>query len=186
MSRRKAPSIGAKRRRTMSDPHAIEPAASDCDVLDRTEKVLWSGAPNPLRYTLVKSWLVFLFGVIFLTSWLSATFTPVSFLFWIVSMAFLLSPIWHYMRAMRTTYVVTDQRAIIDIAGIMPRRISVPLGQMPLIDMRVRGSGSGDLFFSEAMAEGQSRVGFLGIHEVRRVEEILRNTVEASRRSNAP
>ena len=75
---------------------------------------------------------------------------------------------------------------MIYVAGIMPRRISVPLGQMPVIDMRVRDNGSGHLIFREAMSEAQSRVAFMGIPEVRRVEQLLRNAVHASRRSGEP
>src|SRR5262249_23754299 len=152
---------------------------------DREEKLLWSGMPDPRRYALRKSWLLFLFGIIFFL-WVSASLTPTGTLFFIVMTAFALSPVWHYMRGMRTTYAVTDQRVVIDIAGTMPRRISVPLNQIPFIDMRVRGDGSGDLFFKNlGDSEAVQRIGFMAIPDVRRVEQLLRRAVDASQRSDS-
>jgi hypothetical protein len=166
---------------------------------DRGEKVLWLGHPNPPIYAFRKSWQTFLFGIpffAFAVFWtykasVGGTFALFGIPFLAIGLGMVLSPLWHYLRGTRATYALTDRRAVIDIAGFMPRRISVPLSEIEFIDMRARDSGSGDVYFKETVSRGSSRnqfvnrEGFVAIPGARRVEQLLRNAVDADRRSVA-
>jgi hypothetical protein len=172
----------------------------DPGLHDRGEKVLWWGRPNPPSYAFKKSWQTFLFGIPFLafavfwTTMASAggAFAAFGIPFMAIGLGMVLSPLWYYVRGLRTTYALTDRRAVIDIAGFMPQRISVPLSEIDFIDLRARDSGSGDVYFKETVSRGSSRNqfvyrdGFVAIPEARRVEALLRNAVDASRRPVTP
>ena len=192
MSRRKAPSTGAKRQRMMSKP----------ELVDRGEKLLWSGKPDPQRYALAKSPLPFLIGICCLGIAVSSaagaipshpfsTWLEIAFL--TIGLALLFSPLWYSYEAERTIYALTDRRAVIDYAGFMPQRISVPLSRITLIQTRPRGSGSGHLYFHHTQDPGPEfeliktihREGFVAIPEVHRVEQVLRNSVDTYKRSVA-
>jgi hypothetical protein len=172
----------------------------DPSLHDRGEKVLWWAHPEPLMYAFKKSWQTFLFGIpffafaIFWTSKASVggTFALFGIPFLAIGLGMVLSPLWHYFRGTRATYALTDRRAVIDIAGFMPRRISVPLSEVEFIDMRARDSGSGDVYFKETISRGSSRSqfvnreGFVAVADAKRVESLLRNAVDASRRPVTP
>src|SRR5262249_8171489 len=107
---------------------------SEPDLLDRGEKLLWSGKPDPQHYALAKSPLPFLIGICCLGIAVSlaagAIQSPPSSA-WVeialltTGLAFVFSPLWYSYEAARTTYALTDRRAVIDYAGFMPQRISV-------------------------------------------------------------
>jgi len=168
----------------------------DPTLPDRGEKVLWWGKPYPQTYAFRKAWYSFLLGIpffgfaVFWTYMASrgGVFAAFGIPFLLIGLGMLLSPIWHYVRGMRVTYALTDRRAVIDIAGFMPRRISVPLNQIPFIDLRLGADGSGDVYFKETLSTMSTRGswvqrdGFIAVPDVRRVEELLRKAVDSDRR----
>jgi hypothetical protein len=188
MSRRKAPSIDAKRRHMMSE----------LELLGRGEKLLWSGKPDPQWYAFTKGWMPFIIGICFvgvavsllpgasdaMQSHPSAAWFEIAFL--TIGSASVFSPLWYFYEAERTTYALTDRRAVVDYAGFMPQRFSVPLSRVTLIAMRPRGSGSGHLYFHHTQDPDQQfeliktthREGFVAVPEVHRVGQLLRNAVD--------
>ena len=175
---------------------------SEPDLLDRGEKLLWSGKPDPQRYAAAKSPLPFLIGIFCLgiaVASAAGAFPSHSFSTWLeiaflaIGLAHLFSPLWYSYEAERTTYALTDRRALVDYAGFMPQRFSVPLGQITLIAMRPRRSGSGHLYFHHTQDSDQQfelikttqREGFVAVPEVHRVELLLRNAVDTYKRSVA-
>ena len=179
-------------------------------LTDPGERLIWSGHPDPSRYALRKASYSFLFGIFFFgfsLFWINGAYTATSrgtnlldFPFWMFGIPFViagagmvLSPAWQYFRAARTTYALTDRRAITDIAGPFPRRTSVPLGQMPFVEVRASGNGPGHVLFQEAVASYGNRGmtqrdGFIGIADAAQVGQMLRNGIEklASARVSGP
>jgi len=164
----------------------------DPSLLDRGEKLLWSGHPDPTRYLFAKSGYTFLGGLFFFgfsllwtlgASLQGGAFALFGVPFMLIGAGLVLSPFWHLLRGRNATYALTDRRAIIDFSGFMARRISVPLDQIRFIDMRMRRDKSGDIYFKETAvaAEGgyaTQRDGFLAIADASRVEQLLRNAID--------
>src|SRR5262245_16164028 len=109
--------------------------------------------------------------------------------FVLVGLGMLSSPLWMYRRARRTCYALTDQRAIVWTAGWFGSTEVRSFAPAALGRMLRRGyaDGSGDLIFEEFVSvnrdsEGgwrsqRSERGFLGIADVREVEELVRRTL---------
>jgi hypothetical protein len=109
--------------------------------------------------------------------------------FVLIGLGMLSSPYWMYRRARRTCYALTNQRALVWAAGwfsgieIRSFRPSA-LGKMA---RREFSDGSGDLIFEEFfsvsrnsdgdMRSQRTERGFLGIENVREVEELVRKTL---------
>src|SRR5262245_17247606 len=118
----------------------------DPGILDRGEKLLWSGKPDPIGYAYTKSWPTFLFGVVFFgfavfwtynvsnQSGMSSALFGVPFL--MIGAALLLSPLWNYFRGTAAVYALTDRRAIVDIRSISPKRTSYPLDKIQFVDLQ--------------------------------------------------
>jgi len=196
MSKRKAPSTAAKPPCTMSDVSSLT---------DANERVLWSGSPRPLRYMLKKSFPIFPFGIFFFgfsLFWIKGAAMatqkagdPFEFPFWwfgipfvCVGLGMVLSPFWFYLRAKQTIYVLTDRRAITAVGGPFAQRSSVPLEQMPFIDVRTAADGSGHILFQQMVANRYgwntstgTRDGFIAVPDVGAVEKILRSAIEKLR-----
>jgi hypothetical protein len=191
MSRTRAASTGARARRMTIDPRLLDPG----------EKLLWSGKPNPLRYALGKSITAAIFGAFFLSIsllWIyiaamagSKSSNPSNAYFWLLGIPFLavgaamiFSPVWEFYCAIRTTYLVTNKRAIIATSGIIPHRLSVPLSRIGTIDARPYADDHGAIIFKEVIvrhSEGGETIhqdGFIAIPELSCVEKILRRAVE--------
>jgi hypothetical protein len=162
---------------------------------DSGERVLWWGQPDPKKYAFRKSWGSFLFGIpffgfaVFWTYMASAggVFAAFGVPFLLVGLGMLLSPLWHFVRGTRVTYALTERRAVIDIAGFMPKRISVPLSQIQFVDLRAGADGSGDVYFKESVSRNSngtsiSRDGFIAISDAEKAEQLLRNAVDSSNR----
>jgi hypothetical protein len=175
---------------------------SEPELLDRGEKLLWSGKPDPQRYAFVKSPLPFLIGISCIgiaVALAAGTIQPhpsstwVGIAFLTIGLALVFSPRWYSYEAEHTTYALTDRRTIVDYAGFMPQRTSVPLGRITLVEMRPRGSGSGHLYFHHTQDPGPEfelvktihREGFVAVPDVRRVEQLLRNAVDTCKRGVA-
>jgi hypothetical protein len=168
--------------------------------IDRGERLLWSGRPDPLPYTIRVGRHAFLFGLVFFgfsLFWTHGAMTEGAKVqalggvpFWLLGVPFVivgaclvLSPFWHFYRALRTTYALTDKRALTAISGPYARRFSVPLSQIRFVDVRPSDDGSGDIYFKETVvsdSEGQTtrREGFIAISELDRVDQLLRKTIE--------
>jgi hypothetical protein len=164
------------------------------------ERVLWSGNPDPFRFSLRKSLPGALIGIPFLAFalfWISmaastpsGAASPFPFPFWLFGVPFVavglgtvLSPIWHCVRALRTNYVLTNQRAIIDYPAPFARRISVPLYQIPFIEIRSSLGNFGHVLFQEAVVSSYNRGvsqrdGFVGVADPTHIEQLLRAAVE--------
>ena len=117
--------------------------------LDAGERLLWSGRPEPIQYAPRKGWPTFLIGIPFLAFALFWTYMASSgpgpaalpfALFGIpfiaVGLGLVLSPAWHFLRAKQTTYALTARRTIINIDGVLARRTSLPLSQIPFVELR--------------------------------------------------
>jgi hypothetical protein len=178
---------------------------SDVTSIGPGERMLWSGNPNPLRFSLRKSFPGALFGIpffVFSLYWISSAYgvpgekSPFPIPFWMFGIPFVLvgsgmvlSPVWHYMRALLTNYVLTDQRAIIDYFGPFGQKISVPLSRVPFIESRRSFGDFGHLLFQEAAVnsynKGMSqREGFVAIPAPAQVEQIFRAAVDKASAAN--
>jgi hypothetical protein len=165
------------------------------------ERVLWSGTPEPLRFSLRKSFPGALIGIPFFAFslfWISmasrapgGAASPFPFPFWLfgipfvlVGLGMVLSPVWHYARALRTSYVLTNRRAIVDYPGPFGRRISVPLTQIPFIETRGSFGNYGHVLFQEAVVSSYNRGGlaqrdgFVAVADPAQPEQLLRAAVE--------
>lgn len=174
----------------------------------RDEEVRWMGQPRPWRYA-VGSVPIFLFGIpwtAFAVFWIygAAGFKVPEFKhgfdffplfgvpFVLVGLGMLSSPLWQMRRARRTLYMVTSRRVLIFSGGRTMAVRSIVPEQLSEIQRRERGDGSGDIFFGPSsplhvaasvhpgMAE-QFAVAFLGIEDVQRVEQLLRELAATAR-----
>jgi hypothetical protein len=175
----------------------------DPSLIDPGEQLIWQGKPYPARYALRKAAYRFPAGILFFAFslfWLYGAYmaenkTPsqLGFPFWMFGIPFViagacmaLSPAWHLLRATSTTYALTDRRAIMDISGPFPRRISVPLNQVPFVDVRSASEGPGHVLFQEAAPYYRSggrmtqRDGFIAIAEAAKVGQMLRSAIQKS------
>jgi hypothetical protein len=109
--------------------------------------------------------------------------------FVLIGLGMLSSPFWMYRQAKRTCYALTDQRAIVWAAGWFRStevRSFAP-SDLSRMSRRDYADGSGDLIFEEFLymtrdcdGDLQSQMterGFLGIADVREVEELVRRTL---------
>jgi hypothetical protein len=155
---------------------SIDPA-----LLEPGERVLWSGQPNPLRYMQAKSGIKIMlgFGVLILAEfWASGPREPkwVAALLYLVAFTLLLSPLWMAFRAYRTTYALTDRRALTVAALPLARPVSVPLSGVRSVDWRSRPGGLGDVLFGEGpMSAVARRRGFIAIRDAETVERLVRS-----------
>jgi len=170
--------------------------------LDAGEHLLWSGAPDPGRLAL-QALPAMLFGVpftAFAAFWMTMAFrmtgagshpaSPGPFFalfglpFLLIGLAILTSPLWTYLGAQRTVYAVTEHRALI-ISGLGTRGVqSFTHADIGDLERFERADGSGDLYFAargyvtRGVARMQ-RLGFIGIPEVRTVEQLIRSHLQS-------
>jgi hypothetical protein len=167
------------------------------------EKLLWAEQPLPGAFTRQSLGKV-IFGIpftAFAVFWMYAAaggldhsshrahgppvfFSLFGIPFLLIGLGMLTSPIWTRRKTLRTLYAVTDQRAIIleiSIAGAVKSQTFMPahLTSMTRIE---RADGSGDLVFEQVLqAAGKGSVtirrGFIGISQVRQVEDLIMNTL---------
>jgi len=171
------------------------------------ERIAWLNQPDPGRMTR-RAWPLFLFAIpwtAFAFFWTGAAAWGVSRLqnagpwvflfpmfgvpFILVGIALLLSPYWVRRSARMTAYAVTDSRAILfqgGWRGSVSVRSFEP-AQLADLQRRQRPDGSGDLVFAREFRNGPkgnrylSEVGFLGIRDVKEVEDLVRGMVSRRR-----
>jgi hypothetical protein len=175
----------------------------DPSLIDPGEQLIWQGKPYPARYALRKAAYIFPFGIFFFVFslfWIHGAYiaksnasNPLGVQFWMFGIPFVfvgacmvLSPAWYFFRATTTTYALTDRRAIMDISGPFPRRISIPLNQVPFVDVRSSNEGPGHVLFQEATPYYRSgagmtqRDGFVAIADATKVGQMLRSVIQKS------
>ena len=173
----------------------------DPSLIDPGEQLIWQGKPYPARYALRKAGYTFPFGIVFFgfsLFWIhgaymaaNKTTSELGFPFWLFGIPFVLvgacmvlSPAWYFFRAMTTTYSLTDRRAVMDVSGPFSRRTSIPLNQMPFVDVRSSADGPGHVLFQEAAPYYRSgwgttqRDGFVAIADAAKVGQMLRSTIQ--------
>lgn len=177
--------------------------------LDPEEKLRWTGQPKPTRFVW-HTLPVVLFAIpwtAFAVFWMfgAAGFkvpdfkNPESYFclfglpFVLIGLGMLSSPLWVMRRARRTAYALTDKRAIILVKGRSTKIRSYPAEQLSLLQKRIRQDGSGDLIFVRELSitnKGSHPTlnpcdrGFYGIAQVKEVEDILQDVIEAFQASN--
>jgi len=170
--------------------------------LDPGEGVLWTGAPDPGRLAL-SSIPAMVFGVPFTgfaAFWISMAFSTTSgpsrpagplalfplfgLPFLLIGLGMLTAPLWAYLAAGRTVYAVTNRRALILSRLLATTVKSYTHDEIHELQHVERAGGSGDLYFASRtvyMRHGrtsQVRVGFLGIPDVRGVEQLIRSRLQ--------
>ena len=176
---------------------------NDAFLTDPGEQLIWQGKPYPARSALRTAAYTFPFGIFFFgfslfwiysaymaankaTNQLGLAFWMFGIPFVIVGACMVLSPAWYLLRAMSTTYALTDRSAIIAISGLFPRRTSVPLNQVPFVEVRSSNEGPGHILFQEAapyyrMGGGYAqRDGFIAIADAAKVGQMLRTAIQKS------
>jgi len=105
--------------------------------------------------------------------------------FILVGLGMLSAPYWSWRRARQTCYALTDRRAFILEPGWMGsvRTSSYEPSALGTMSRSERADGSGDLVFDEVVAANSNRGarlqrrGFLGVGNVREVEDRVRSTL---------
>ena len=179
--------------------------------LEMGEALLWAGQPNPKRFALRPvSILVFVCGVAwtasiasFIHGWYdvpqrdfsgphglwrmhgiaaSLFFVP----FVLIGLGMMLSPVWHYIAAVRTVYAITPKRVFV-MTGFRSRKVqSYTAREIGFIERTEHADGTGDLTFARKPtkdSEGDptvEEIQLVGIPEVRSVESLLRETFDDS------
>lgn len=161
------------------------------------ESLVWSGAPDPARLSR-KAVPLFIFGIFwtgFALFWIAGAsgmfshghsggfrfFALFGLPFVLVGCGLLASPFVLRSVALNTVYAVTNQRALIiskiPFKGVQIRSfLPSALGS---IEKVLLDNGRGDIIFERMLSVGNTRhpnltvVGFMGIAEVQKVEELL-------------
>jgi hypothetical protein len=164
------------------------------------EKLLWVERPGGgglARTESVKA----LFGMPFLAfalfwtymaggeAWLDGEVSPSGFfplfglVFVAVGLGMVLSPLWAWFRARWIAYAISDQRLIIISSFPVHRVRSYAPMDIQELERTDRGDRSGDIVFRREQAGSgrwnrsyqTKRIGFFGIPDVRRVEDMVRD-----------
>ncbi|TWT99395.1 hypothetical protein Pla108_03320 [Botrimarina colliarenosi] len=166
--------------------------------LDRDERLAWLAQPDPKAYTR-GYWVIQLFGVpftAFSVFWIAMASSMGGGFFGLFGVPFVLvgtgmltAPFWCRRLARRSVYAITDQRAIVfkqEWSGMSIR--SFRPDQLGAIERKQHADGSGDLIFAKEITQyGRnnhgphiSRIGFIGIANVKQVEDLIENLAAES------
>jgi hypothetical protein len=166
------------------------------EQLSGGERLLWAGSPAPGSAAL-GALPATVFGIPFTgfaAFWISSTarittreegpwalFPLFGVPFLLIGLGLLLAPLWAYLAARNTVYAVTERRALI-ISGSRSRRVRSFTGaEVGNITRVERADGWGTVTFAAGTPVGSkgferySRASFVGIPEVRRVEQLIRD-----------
>lgn len=164
----------------------------DGPALEPDERLIWSARPNPLRYAWTKGWATGAFGLAWTTGtsiafyhaiqrdWIAVLF---ALIFVGAGVVMMLSPFWQLWNAVRTRYIVTNKRAVVETSLPFGRRLSVMLNRVQFTDLRPSSGGYGDIYFKETAVPGGegpslNREGFIAIADAAEVERTLRRALE--------
>ncbi|MEO0843418.1 MAG: hypothetical protein AAFY21_07285 [Cyanobacteria bacterium J06641_2] len=104
--------------------------------------------------------------------------------FVLVGFGMLSSPIWVWLAARKTVYLITNQRAISIQGGLSTTIRSYSPSQLKDIYRKERADGSGDVVISVRLlkdSDGDKRseeIGFMGVRNAQEVEKILKQLAE--------
>jgi hypothetical protein len=172
--------------------------------LDLGEELVWSGRPAPLWYALRRGVWFAVFGAMLLAHAIvfpQGQFTnqsrmtqqeydrlieasrPGRIFAGIAGICCILVGGWFAWRAFRTRYLLTNRRVVIDTAGPLPRRLSIPLEHVRFIERREKIAGPGDVIFAERWRAsvdglGLRGEGFIAIHDSAHVEGLVRAAID--------
>jgi len=182
--------------------------------LDDGEQLLWLDQPKPVKFML-QTLPIVLFGIpwtAFAIFWMWGAaqgtkeadapgpfklFPLFGLPFILIGLGMLSSPLWAMKNAKKTAYAITDRRAIIFGGGHGINIRSFRPDQLREVHRTQKADGCGDIIFKEYKihdSEGHPRmknIGFIGISNVRDVEDIIEALVarheqeEAARRAGA-
>lgn len=169
--------------------------------LEAEEKLLWADSPNALRslYGAFAAWVFAVPWTAFSAFWiwgaLDFGYRPIQpgwtfdFLFPFFGLPFLLIgfgmlsvPYWTFRQAQQTIYAITDRRVLVIIAGKKRIVESYSGEDIGTVKRTERSDGTGNLTFAQKMESdgdgGQRKtdISFVGIPNVRAVENLLRTT----------
>lgn len=166
--------------------------------IDTGERLLWSGTPAPgeaasaaLPGTLIGAPFTG-FAVFWIWSaWSMAPQAPGPFRFFplfgvpfaLIGLGMMLAPLWVWLRAKNTVYAVTERRALIIVNGAGAGISWYAREDMGELTRMERADGSGSIFFATRASTTSrgfvkhTRVGFIGIPDVRNVERLIREHV---------
>jgi hypothetical protein len=173
-------------------------------LLDPGEQLIWSGKPKPVWFAMRMASRPLLAGIGFLVlfviyssdvnrgiSQIDPKIVQVTIVARIVfaiiagvlSSISVIAALWMWLRAHRTTYQLTNRRAVIDTRGPIPRRISIPLEHLRFVELRSRFFGPSDLIFSETRGFspdgwGPRGQGFIAITDANQVESLVRTAID--------
>jgi hypothetical protein len=137
--------------------------------LEAGEQLLWAGQPKPSRLAF-KSLGTFIFGIIWTAFCVNSAMSSINFgsvkeaggmsgfdvffllfqgLFILIGLGMLASPLWVYLKAMRTYYAVTNKRILIVQAGRSRTVQSYSQGDIGDIVRTEGPDKSGDLTFAQ-------------------------------------
>ncbi len=152
---------------------------------DETPK--WIGYPSPKRYAIEEGLVRCLFGIPFTgfaVVWTSlamkseSLFTSLwGFPFILVGLYMLANPLLEYWRALRTVYVVTNQRVVILDGVLRHSQKAIAPSDLGHLDVERKRDGSGNIFFlEEREKDGEggwpiTKISFKAIPNVREAEE---------------
>jgi len=171
--------------------------------LDPGEGLLWSGVPSPARMAL-SALPATAMGIPFsgfAAFWIYMAFTMTSksrstpggpwnlfplfgLPFLLIGLGMLTAPLWAFLGAGRTLYAVTNKRALIISTLFSTSVRSYTHSEISELQRVERTGGSGDLYFASRDVVTRrggivhQRIGFLGIPDVRSVEQLIRSRLQ--------
>jgi len=187
-----------------------ESGAAIRSELQPGERLLWSGRPDPIR-GMLPTFAIWLFAIpwtCFAVFWIASAygmgshanntggggfaFFPLFGLpFVLVGIGMLSSPFFAYLKLKSTLYGLTDRRAII-VSGKNTKSVdSYDGSNIGHIQRTERADRSGTLSFAQKISNNgkngpqTTNIGFVGIPEVRSVEQILRDNLGSGNDNNS-
>jgi len=178
---------------------------SEKSLLDPGEKLVWSGKPIAIWFAIRRAWKPSLIGILMLWASIGYLLGPalkqlpgqteqsfnhviaISRVLYtaagVIGAGAILAASWLWLRATRTTYMLTNRRVVIDTAGPVPRRTSMPLEHVRFIEYRSKLVGPADLVFNETRrfsldGWGLRGEGFIATADAKHVEGLVRGAIE--------
>ena len=161
--------------------------------IGQEEKVLWIGIPNT-KTAMLASLRMVLFAIpwtAFSIFWIcgaagfkyptwqgpQSLFPLFGLPFLFIGLGMLTSPYWIKKAAQRSAYIITNRRAICINWKIRSAEIvSFDAARISQMSKKIKSNGSGDIIFDKKeQGSGQYKaIGFIGLDDVKLIEEILK------------